>query len=319
MTELDDEAVDRLRRAIGPAELDHARYRFDAVIGVGGMGTVYAGSDRVLERPVAIKVLRGAVAPDHAERLSREARILARLDHPGLVPVHDVGSLADGRGFYVMRLVRGVRLDEHLRVVSSLAERLRLFLRILDPVAYAHAQGVVHRDLKPANIMVGPFGEVLVLDWGIAKVRGESLPPPGLELIDPDGPGATGPGTVLGTRGFMAPEQAAGASAEVDQRADVYGLGAVLGVMMADADRPPPRPLLAIGAKATAASPDVRYPTVGALAADVSRWLDGQPVTAYRESLGERLGRQLGRHRTAVLLIGAYLVVRIVLLVAGRR
>jgi len=218
-----------------------------------------------------------------------------------------------------MRLVRGVRLDEHLRAVPSLAERLRLFLRILDPVAYAHAQGVVHRDLKPANIMVGPFGEVLVLDWGIAKVRGESLPPPGPEPIDPDGPGATGPGTVLGTRGFMAPEQAAGTSAEVDQRADVYGLGAVLGVMMADADRPPPRPLLAIGAKATAAAPDARYPTVGALAADVSRLLDGQPVTAYRESVGERLGRQLGRHRTAVLLIGAYLVVRIVLLVAGRR
>ena len=102
-------------------------------------------------------------------RLRNEARVLARLEHPGLVPVHDIGTLPDGRLFYVMRLVRGRRLDEHARQERSLPALLRLFERVCEAVAFAHAQGVLHRDLKPANVMVGPFGEVLVLDWGLAK------------------------------------------------------------------------------------------------------------------------------------------------------
>ena len=112
---------------------------------------------------------------DLANRLMREARVLARLEHPGIVPVHDVGTLADGRVFYTMKFVEGQRLDKLIEGVESVQDRLRLFLRICEAVAFAHARGVLHRDLKPANVMVGPFGEVLVMDWGLAKIlRGEA-------------------------------------------------------------------------------------------------------------------------------------------------
>ena len=317
---LDDAALDRLRRAVGP-RLEHPRYRFDTVIGAGGMGTVYEAFDRLLERAVAIKVLRGPA--DHADlgsRLSREARLLARLDHPGLVPVHDVGRLEDGRAFYVMRLVRGVRLDEFLRQTPSLSARLRLFLRILDPVGYAHAEGVIHRDLKPANIMVGPFGDLLVLDWGIAKVAGEGPRADEVRAADAEGE-STGAGVVMGTPGFMAPEQAAGESARVDRRADVYALGAILRLLLDTDDQGshPPRPLASICRKAMAERPDQRYPTVTELGADVSRFLDGEPVSAHRESITERVGRLAARHRTAIGLVATYLVVRIALILAGRR
>ena len=124
-----------------------------------------------LDRDVALKVLaRRPRRRQAAARLEREAQILARLEHPGIVPVHDAGMLADGRVFYVMKLVRGERLEE-ARTGAPIAEALRLFLRVCETVGFAHAHGVVHRDLKPSNIMVGPFGEVLVLDWGIARVR----------------------------------------------------------------------------------------------------------------------------------------------------
>src|SRR5216684_2227612 len=111
-----------------------------------------------------------------ARRLNREAHVLARLEHPGIVPVHDVGTLADGRVFYAMKFVEGQRLDKHIESVPSLPDRLRLFLRICDAVAFAHACGVLHRDLKPANVMVGAFGEVLVMDWGLAKILRDSAP-----------------------------------------------------------------------------------------------------------------------------------------------
>src|SRR5262249_3937250 len=137
----------------------------------GGMGVVYAAQDEMLERRVALKVL-DVPDPDGglASRLNREARVLARLEHPGIVPVHDVGTLADGRVFYTMKFVEGQRLDKHIQSVLSLPDRLRLFLRICDSVAFAHARGVLHRDLKPANVMIGAFGEVLVMDWGLAKI-----------------------------------------------------------------------------------------------------------------------------------------------------
>ena len=314
MTSLDDSALERLTRVARTADLEHARYEFGELIASGGMGSVYRARDRSLDRDVAIKVLRGVDPhPALATRLDQEARILGRLDHPGLVPVHDAGQLADGRPFYVMRLVRGERLDHHLeRAAPSLAERLRIFLKICEPVAFAHAHGVVHRDLKPANIMVGPFGEVLVLDWGVAKVQGAEPPP--MAEGTPLAPGATGPGAVLGTEGVMAPEQAAGGSGLVDERADVYSLGAVLREMLRGLDRDPPPQVTGIRDHAMAAEPAGRYPSVAELTRDVGRFLDGEPVLAYRENAWERAGRFAARHRTAIGLVAAYLIMRLLLL-----
>src|SRR5215813_2064128 len=135
------------------------------------MGTVYRAVDTELERQIAIKVLNGPEAgEDIARRMVREAQIIARLEHPGIVPVHDVGALPDGRVFYAMKYVRGRRLDEYAAETESIRDRLRKFQAACDAVAFAHAHGVIHRDLKPQNIMIGSFGEVLVLDWGVAKI-----------------------------------------------------------------------------------------------------------------------------------------------------
>src|SRR5215469_5781504 len=170
MTFLSDKALERLRSSEAP-DLSGTRYRLRELIARGGMGAVYAAEDGKLSRRIALKVLD---APDaNAEltsRLMREARILAQLEHPGIVPVHDVGALPDGRVYYTMKFVQGLRLDKYIVQLDSLAQRLRLFLRVCDAVAFAHARGVLHRDLKPANIMVGSFGEVLVMDWGLAKI-----------------------------------------------------------------------------------------------------------------------------------------------------
>jgi serine/threonine protein kinase len=276
-----------------PAAAD--RYEFREPIGRGGMGVVYKAFDRELTREVAVKVLHASAA-GAAARLLQEARILARLEHPGVLPIHDVGTLADGRVFYVMKLVRGERLDGHVARGAALADRLRLFDRLCDAVAFAHARGVIHRDLKPENVMIGAFGEVLVLDWGIATVL--------------DGGMADG-GTVVGTPGFMAPEQAGGR--EVDERADVFALGAILAFLLEGRD-PPPRALAAIAARARAGAPEGRYPSVAALAADVRRYAAGLAVDAYRENAWERARRVFRRYRTPIVLVGVYLLIRIALL-----
>src|SRR5436190_23982459 len=168
---LSDSALERLREGAEAPDLASTRYRLLERIARGGMGVVYAAQDENLQRRVALKVLDvPGTDGDLANRLNREARVLARLEHPGIVPVHDVGTLSDGRVFYTMKFVKGQRLDKHIEAVPSLPDRLRLFLRICDAVAFAHAHGVLHRDLKPANVMVGAFGEVLVMDWGLAKI-----------------------------------------------------------------------------------------------------------------------------------------------------
>ena len=162
---LSDRALERLRRTADLLDVGGTQYRLLERVATGGMGMVYAAEDTKLGRRVALKVLDVPDASGElAKRLVREARVLAQLEHPGIVPVHDVGALADGRVFCTMKFVEGQRLDEHLARTPSLSERLRLFQRICEPVAFAHARGVLHRDLKPANIMIGPFGEVLVLD-----------------------------------------------------------------------------------------------------------------------------------------------------------
>ena len=299
---LDDAAISRLREAVRAPDLTGTPYRLVGPIGAGGMGAVFDALDERLDRHVALKVVDvplDGVAP--AEALLREARVLAALEHPGLVPVHDAGRLADGRAFYAMKLVRGERLDAHLARVPQLKERLRLFLRVSEPVAFAHAHGILHGDLKPSNVMVGPFGEVLVLDWGLARA-----------ISDPreeTAARATETAKAAGTPGFMAPEQESGSA--LDVRADVFGLGALLDASLRVAPVSPlPRALAAILARATAADRKERYEDVPSLAADVARFLDGERVEAHAEGAVESALRLLRRHRVAAGLVATYLVVR---------
>lgn len=325
MTFLSNKALERLRGSEAP-DLSGTRYTLHELIARGGMGAVYAAEDEQLSRRVALKVLGlQDTTGELPSRLVREARILAQLEHPGIVPVHDVGTLPDGRVYYAMKFVRGLRLDDYIVQLGSLSQRLRLFLRVCDAVAFAHARGVLHRDLKPANIMVGSFGEILVMDWGLAKVLHEQRVSADPTVLTTSGraepknnatqsTGITTHGTVMGTPGYMSPEQARGETEQIDLRSDIFSLGAVLRFIVVggaqEKSSAMPRPLSAICAKASADSPGARYAGVSELSADVSLYMDGLPVTAYSENLFERFGRFYKRHEIAILLITAYLVMR---------
>lgn len=289
---ISDRAIDRLRRAAAQPELD-ARYEITGVAGHGGMGTVYVAHDAVLDRDVAVKVLDISDARgERVGRLRQEAQILAHLDHPGIVPIHDAGMLPDGRAFYVMKLVRGSRLGA--LADRPLADRLDAFARVLNAVAFAHAHGVVHRDLKPDNIMTGAFGEVYVMDWGVARAAG-----------------AIAESAIVGTRGFMPPEQEAG-RADVDHRADIFALGAMLAQI---AGQEASAALRAIAARAMRPLPDDRYQSVDALAADLARFRAGERVEAHAENAAERIVRVYRRYELPILLLVAYIVMRFALLI----
>jgi serine/threonine protein kinase len=301
------------------------------------MGAVWLAEDITLGRMVALKILEvDTSSGELAARLAREAMVLAHLEHPGIVPVHDAGTLPDGRAFYCMKYVEGQTLDQHLP--PTLPERLRLLQRIAEPLAFAHARGIIHRDLKPGNIMVGAFGEVLVMDWGLAKITngllrktntsvsnttGNRVAPS--EILEAGELPRTSHGKILGTPGYMSPEQARGDAERVDERADVFALGAILKFVLADS--PPQeagqginqRPLPAICAKAMAADPAGRYRSVQELSADIGRYLQGDPISAYREGIVERASRLYARHRTAVVLVMAYLVMRVLFILFSRR
>src|SRR5260370_23098206 len=167
---LSDTAIEGLPEAVEAPDLSGTRYKIIEAIGEGGMGKVYLAEDALLSRRVALKVLNLPVTDEHARRMATEAQVIARLEHPGIVPIHDFGKLADGRVFFTMKFVDGRRLDQYAREEASLPARLRCFHKICETVSFAHSSGVIHRDLKPENIMVGSFGEVLVMDWGISKI-----------------------------------------------------------------------------------------------------------------------------------------------------
>jgi eukaryotic-like serine/threonine-protein kinase len=289
MTWLSDDAVAHLRAVTELPDFSHTRYRLQREIARGGMGVVYEAEDVELHRRVAIKVLASELASEDAiERMRAEARTIARLEHPGIAPLHDVGLLPDGRLWYAMKLVRGHRLDE---LNAATADLLRVFLRICEAIAFAHANGIVHCDLKPENVMLGDFGEVLVMDWGVARETGSR------------------DAQIAGTRGFMAPEQERGES--IDASADIFALGVMLRTILPSKL---PRALDAICAKAAAPVKSDRYATTRDLANDLSRWIDKQPVSAYRENIVERAGRWLSRNRAIVTIVIAYLVMRIIVI-----
>jgi serine/threonine protein kinase len=278
MSGLPDRVIDHLRAVMEEPDLSGTRYVLGKEIGRGGMGVVYLASDTNLDRDVALKVL------NHAE--TSEAKTLANLEHPGTVPVHDAGVLPDGRTFYVMKLVQGVRLDEY---TAALPEALRLVARLCEPVAFAHARGILHGDLKPENVMLGSFGEVQVLDWGVGRI-------------------------LAGTEGYMSPEQALGSA---DARSDIFALGKILEFLLDG--RTAPKPVRAIVRKATEPDREARYQSALDLSADITRFLDGRPVTAYRESMAEQVIRWVRRNITLVALLVTYVLVRALIFLFVRR
>src|SRR5262245_581433 len=280
-TWLSNAVVDRLRDVAARPELPSERYTIVRPIGRGGMGSVYVARDEQLGRDVAIKV-SNAAAPSDAldQRLRQEAHVLATLEHPGIVPVHDAGLLADGRWFYVMKLVRGETLAQHARLLEHEAARLAVFERVAETVAFAHAAGIVHRDLKPSNVMVGQFGEVLVLDWGVARVLARDTAS-GRADATADATAAaadtanTAGGARIGTVGFMAPEQARGHASTAGPAADVYALGALLFWMWSGQSAPAHTDDVARLLGATSPAPSKR------LGAIVRKCLSPDPADRY--------------------------------------
>ncbi len=356
---LSDNLVRRLRAVAEAPDLSGTKYRLLEKFAAGGMGAIYLAEDTQLQRRVALKVLHTPEASGElSARMWREARVIAQLEHPSIVPVHDVGELPDGRMFYVMKFVQGQRLDQYADAENALPNRLRIFQKVCEAVAFAHANGVIHRDLKPENIMVGAFGEVLVMDWGLAKIvaegggqRAESKE----QREKGEGRGAKGEddstngkvsisaahetqhGTVMGTPAYMAPEQKNGQIDQIDQRTDVFALGAILKFLLttqskaglAREDSPIarknssasptllnariPKALAAIYEQAMRENKAERYATALDLGNDIERFLNGLSVSSYRENPFELVWRWLKKYQFMVLLVFIYLLVRILL------
>jgi serine/threonine-protein kinase len=287
--------------------LPAAGYQLGEVIGSGGMGDVIAAHDQRVGREVAIKRMRSA-KPDGSAiaRFLREARIQARLDHPAIVPVHELGTDDAGRPYFTMKRLTGVTLAERLTDGGHIQRDLRAFVDVCLAIDFAHARHVVHRDLKPQNIMLGDYGEVYVLDWGVARVLVDRRPPS--QGTDIDSLAGTEAGALLGTPGYMAPEQLKGDA--VGSETDVYALGAILfellagqplhprgqGAIAATLAQPQQRPserapdraippeLDALCAAALAEEPAAR-PTVRTLADRVQAYLDGDRDLEQRRKL----------------------------------
>jgi serine/threonine-protein kinase len=333
----------------------------------GALGEVFVARDQQLHRIVALKriQLNLAADPDKRARFVVEAEITGRLEHPGIVPVYGLGTYDDGRPFYAMRFIRGDNLKSAIEQFHRAEEKgrdsgartlallklLRRFLDVCNAIDYAHSRGVLHRDLKPGNIMLGKFGETLVVDWGLAKSVGRSETAPASATMDDrtlvpqSGSDLRGTelGARLGTPAYMSPEQAAGRIDALGPASDVYSLGATLFSLLTgrapfhdadlaellhkveEGDFPPPRKLKgwvdpaleAICLKAMATDPYQRYRTPRALADDVEHWLADEPVSAWREPVSRRLRRWGRRHRLLVTSLGVTLFVAVAALAIG--
>jgi len=330
----------------------------------GGLGEVFVAHEEDLKREVALKQIRPECAGDllNRKRFIREAEITGSLGHPGIVPIFGLGRHPDGRPFYVMPFIRGHGLDLAIKrfhdgsragdtgaKAVEFRNLLSHFLDVCQAIDYAHSQSVIHRDIKPSNIMIGQFGETLVVDWGLAKVLVTPGPGDAAETTAnrgdavPAEPSETLAGSPLGTPHYMSPEQAAGRLDLLGTRTDIYSLGATLyclltgrapfaekdlrrlleRVQCADfepprrLDRSIPRALQAVCLKAMALRPDDRYPSARALAHDIERWLADEPVSAFREPWPARLARWARRHRPLVTGMAALLVTAVAALAAS--
>lgn len=341
------------------------RFRVKQLHATGGIGRVWLAEDEFLGRPVALKDLRPELRdPAYHFRFVEEAKITARLQHPGIVPVYELARDDDAQPFYVMRFVKGRTLQEAIRAYhearrskrakpTDFLHLIEAFRTVCQTLAYAHAQGVLHRDLKPANIILGDFGEVLVLDWGLARSGGpgeRAAPAAGSHDTHSQSRTATQAGAILGTPAYMSPEQAAGKTDAIDARSDVWGLGAILYEILTgsapfraatveellskiqrESPQKPraanvevPAALEAVCLKALARDPGDRYASAANLAEEIHRFLADEPVLARREPITQRLGRWLRRHRTFVgsasaLLITAMVALAISTLLVGQQ
>ncbi len=343
-----------------PADVDAANGRFQILRlhDEGGLGSVFVARDKELHREVALKQMKEEIASDKPSRarFTFEAEITGNLEHPGVVPVYGKGEYADGRPYYAMRFIQGDtlkdavdRLYQQSAETSDANERradfqklLRRFLVVCETMAYVHSRGVIHRDLKPRNILLGPYGETLIVDWGLAKVIGHHEPAesPDATLRPPSSSDLreTVAGEQRGTAAYMSPEQARGEIDRLGVATDVYSLGSTL--FYALTGRPPftdqtipevlrkvgrgefrsPRevnsgvalPLNAICCKAMAFRPEDRYSSCRLLADDLERWFADLPVSAYPEPLPTQATRWLRRRRQWVAAAAAVLVLAVV-------
>jgi serine/threonine-protein kinase len=328
---------------VGAPSSQGQRFRILRPHAQGGLGQVFVARDEELHREVALKEIHAEHAdqPQHRARFLLEAEVTGQLEHPGIVPVYGLGSYADGRPFYAMRLVKGDSLKEATarfhaadtpgrdpgERTLALRQLLGRFVAVCNAVAYAHSRGVLHRDLKPSNVMLGPYGETLVVDWGVAKAVGKAdgMAPSMESTLRPlsaEGVTPTEMGQAVGTPAYMSPEQAAGRLDQLGPQSDIYSLGATLYCLLtgkapfAGASTPEilrqvgkgefPRPrrvkpgvpaaLEAVCLKAMALKPEDRYPSARALADDIEHFLADEPVAAYREPWRVRAGRWVRRH-----------------------
>jgi predicted Ser/Thr protein kinase len=300
------------------------RYRVVRVLGEGGMGTVYEAEQDNPRRTVALKVMRAGLTSDFLlKRFAWEAQILGRLHHPGIAQVHDAGVAEGGQPYFVMELIAGVPLDQYAREHAlGAGGRLELVARVCDALQHGHERGVIHRDLKPANILAEPSGQPRVLDFGVARAADLGLTAGG---------GRTEAGQLIGTLGYMSPEQASGDPSAIDPRGDVYALGVILYELLAQ--RPPysleglplPEAARVIGeqepsrlgsidarlrgdvetivAKALAKDKARRYASPGELAADVRRHLNREPIRARPTSALYQLRKFARRHKALVAAV----------------
>ncbi len=308
------------RATMGESERAPERYEIRDEIGAGGMGQVFEAYDTVLRRIVALKCVRaGPADAAAADRFEREMALTARLQHPSIIPVYDAGLFPDGSRYFAMRLVEGQPLGEVIDAASTLGERLEVLpsiRRACEAVAYAHTRGVLHRDLKPANILIGPFGETVVLDWGLGKALDDSVEEDEAEFTHMDAmdarqaEGMTLPGAVMGTAGFIAPEVSRGEPAR--PCSDVFSLGKILEKLLHGDDgsfeghREVLEDLRAIVVRATADDLQDRYANGSQLCADLRRFEAGQTVSARDYSVRTRMRRFVGRHRRPITLSSGF-------------